>query len=146
MRLVIHARQVVVAMLIGLGTPGCASAVPGTGPAPVDSVVKSGQWGGQHIAMTVVASGTDIEFDCGKASVSGTIETDRDGAFAAAGTFQPERPGPTRPDGPPPRPMRLSGTVKDDTMQVTVVLTDQNEEVGTFTLSFGAAPRLIKCR
>ena len=42
--------------------------------------------------------------------------------------------------------MRLSGTVKGDDMQVKVVLTDRDEEVGTFTLSFGGAARLIKCR
>jgi hypothetical protein len=146
MRLGIRTGHFIAAMLIGFVTPGCAMAVPGTGPAPVDSVVKSGQWGGQHIAMTVAASGTDIEFDCGKATVPGTIEIDRNGVFTATGTFLQERPGPTRPDGPPQRPMRVSGTVKDDTMQVNVVLTDQNEDVGTFTLSFGGAARLIKCR
>jgi hypothetical protein len=138
-------RPLVAVMLIGFATPGCAD-VRGTAPEQVDSVVKSGPWGGQHIAMTVVAAGADIEFDCGKATVPGTIDTRRDGRFTATGTFQPERPGPTRPDGPPPRPMRLSGTVKGDTMQVTVVLTDQNEDVGTFTLNFGGTPRLIKCR
>jgi hypothetical protein len=36
--------------------------------------------------------------------------------------------------------------VKGDDMQVKVLLTDQNEDVGSFTLSFGASPRLIKCR
>src|SRR5215831_13214248 len=143
MQLAIRTRRVLAAMLIGFATPGCATA---TAPAPVETAVKSGPWGGQHIAMTVAASGTDIEFDCGKATVPGAIETDNNGAFTAAGTFQPERPGPTRPDAPPPRPMRLSGTVKDDSMQVTIVLTDQNEEVGTFTLTFGGTPRLIKCR
>jgi len=142
MRLANRSRRVLAAMLIGFATPGCASA---TAPASVDTV-KSGQWGGQHIVMTVAASRTDIEFDCGKATVDGAIETDTNGAFTASGTFQPERPGPTRPDAPPPRPMRLSGSVKNDGMQVTVVLTDQNEEVGTFTLTFGGTPRLIKCR
>src|SRR5215470_2447642 len=137
-----RARHLIAAMLIGFATPGCATA---TAPAPVDTAVKSGQWGGQHIAMTVAQSRTDIEFDCGKATVSGAIETDSKGAFTAAGTFQPERPGPTRPDGPPPRPMRLAGTVKDDSMQVSVVLTDHSEDLGTFTLTFGGAPRLVKC-
>ena len=74
------------------------------------------------------------------------MDTDRRGAFAVTGSFQPERPGPTGREAPPPRPMRLSGTVKGDEMQVTVRLTDSNEEVGTFTLTFGAAPRLVKCR
>jgi hypothetical protein len=63
-----------------------------------------------------------------------------------AGTFQPERPGPTTPDAPPDRPMRLTGRVQGDEMQVKIVLTDRDEEIGSFTLGFNAAPRLIKCR
>jgi hypothetical protein len=145
MRLGIRRGRVIAAMLVALVMPSCASDVHGTEPALLDSV-KSGQWGGQHLAMTVAAAGTDIEFDCGKATVAGAIETDRDGSFTATGTFLQERPGPTTPDGPPQRPMRLSGTVKGDDMQVRIVLTDRDEDVGTFTLSFGGAVRLIKCR
>jgi hypothetical protein len=110
------------------------------------SAVKAGRWGGAHIAMTVAEDRTDIEFDCASASVAGAIDTDRSGAFSVTGTFQPVRPGPTRPTGPPSRPMRLSGTVDGDEMHVTVVLTDQNEDVGTFALTFGRTPRLVKCR
>ena len=146
MRLAIRTGHVIVAMLVGCVTPGCAMNGRGTEPAPVTPVVKSGPWGGQHIAMTVAAAGTDIEFDCGKATVSGAIDTDRDGAFTATATFLPERPGPTTREAPPQRPARLSGTVKGDDMQVKVVLTDQNEDVGTFTLTFGGAARLVKCR
>src|SRR6185295_7027460 len=113
---------------------------------PLDSVVKSGQWGGQHLAMTVAPSGAEVEFDCGKATVTGAIDTDRDGAFTATGVFLQERPGPTRVGGPPQRPMRLSGAVKGNDMQVRIVLTDRDEEVGTFTLTFGTAARLTKCR
>lgn len=145
MRLAIRTRNLIVAMLVGLVTPGCAAGVRATEPARVDSV-KAGPWGGQHIAMTVAQSGMDIEFDCGKATVTGAIETDRDGAFTATGTFLQERPGPTTPDGPPQRPMRLSGTVKGDDMQVNIVLTDRDEDVGTFTLSFGGAAKLTRCK
>jgi hypothetical protein len=110
------------------------------------AAVKTGQWGGTHIAMTVAADRTSIEFDCATASVAGPIDIDRDGAFSVTGTFQPERPGPIGRDAPAPRPMRLSGTVKGDDMQLRVLLTDQNEDAGTFVLTFGAAPRLVKCR
>jgi hypothetical protein len=146
MRLAIRTANVIVAMLVGLVTPGCATGVRATEPAQVESALKSGPWGGQHIAITVAQSGMDIEFDCGKATVTGAIDTDRDGAFTATGTFLQERPGPTTPGGPPQRPMRLSGTVKGDDMQVKIVLTDRDEDVGTFTLSFGGAARLTKCR
>jgi hypothetical protein len=146
MRLAIRTSHVIAVMLVGFATPSYAMNATRTGPARLDSSVKAGQWGGQHIAMTVAPSRTDIEFDCGKATVTGAIDTDRDGAFTATGTFLHERPGPTTPDGPPRRPMRLSGTVKGDDMQVKVLLTDRDEDVGTFELSFGAGARLVKCR
>jgi len=123
----------------GVATCGAAFMAP-------DTNVKAGQWGGPHVAMTVAAERADIEFDCGHASVDGAIPLDRDGAFTVAGTFLQERPGPTRPEGPPRRPMRLTGSVKDDTMNMRVTLTDQNEDIGSFTLAFGADARLVKCK
>jgi hypothetical protein len=111
-----------------------------------DSNVKTGRWGGPHVAMMVTSERTDIEFDCGQASVDGAIRLGNDGAFTATGMFLQERPGPTKPEGPPRRPMRLTGRVKDDAMDMRVTLTDQNEDIGSFTLSFGADARLVKCK
>jgi hypothetical protein len=124
------------------GSTGPGGTLLGSTPMPV----KSGQWGGPHIAMTVASSKTDIEFDCGKATIGGPIDADRDGAFAVTGTFMPERPGPTTPDAPPSRPMRMTGSVKGDDMHVTIVLTDKDETIGDFTLTFGTVARLTKCR
>src|SRR5262245_55090316 len=96
--------RIVMAMAIVFAMPGCATDVHGLEPASVDTV-KTGGWGGQHNAMTVASGGASIEFDCGKATVSSALTTDRDGAFPVTGTFQPERPGPTTPEGLPQRPM-----------------------------------------
>ena len=123
----------------GVATCGAAFSAP-------DANIKAGRWGGPHVVMMVTSERTDIEFDCGQASIDGAIPLDRDGAFTATGTFLQERPGPTRPDGPPRRPMRLDGGVKDDTMDMRVTLTDQNEDIGSFTLAFGADARLVKCK
>jgi hypothetical protein len=134
--------------LCGAAVAACllsACAMSATPMAP-DSPVKAGQWGGAHIAMTVAAAATEIEFDCGRATAPGTIETDSEGRFATNGTFLQERPGPTTPDGPTKRPMRLSGTVKGNDMQMSIVLTDSNEDLGSFTLTFGATSRLVKCK
>ena len=122
---------------------GCAM---GAIPTQPDATVKAGQWGGPHISMSVAAASTEIEFDCGRATVPGSIEIDRDGNFVATGTFLQDRPGPTTPAGPAQRPMRLSGTVKGDDMQVSIVLTDSSEDVGSFTLTFDTTPRLVKCK
>lgn len=138
--------RLAVSMLMACAASSCGSMAPrGTLPGH-EAPVKSGDWGGQHIAMTVSSSKTDIEFDCGKATISGAIEADPDGAFTANGTFLPERPGPTTPDAPPSRPMRVTGTVKGSDMQVRIVLTDKDEAIGEFSLALGTAAKLFKCR
>ena len=114
--------------------------------AAPDSNLKAGPWAGPHVTMMVTSERTTLEFDCGQASVDGTIPLDRDNAFSVTGTFVQERPGPTTPSGPPRRPMRLTGSIKDDTMSMRVTLTDQNEDLGSFTLAFGADAHLVKCK
>jgi hypothetical protein len=131
------------ALLAACVLSGCAMAATPTQP---EVGVRAGQWGGPHISMTVAEASTEIEFDCGRATVPGTIETDRDGRFVITGTFLQDRPGPTTPNGPAQRPMRLSGTVKGDDMQVSIVLTDSDENLGSFTLTFGTTARLVKCK
>src|SRR6476660_7197805 len=131
MRLITIRSRVAAPLLLACVAWSCGSMGPrGMSPGPVVAPVKSGQWGGQHIAMTVAASKTEIEFDCGKATVSGALDADPDGGFTATGAYQPERPGPATPDAPASRPMRATGTVKGDDMQVKIVLTDKDETVG----------------
>jgi hypothetical protein len=138
----IAASVLVACAVSNCGSMGSRGSQPDSAAAPV----KPGDWGGPHIAMTVAAAKTDIEFDCGKATITGAIDTDPNGAFAVTGTFMPERPGPTTPDAPASRPMRVSGTVKADDMQVTIVLTDKDEAIGDFSLTLGTVARLTKCR
>jgi hypothetical protein len=147
MRLINARSRLAASVLVACAASSCGSMGPrGTLPGHTTAPVKSGQWGGQHIAMTVAASKTDIEFDCGKATISGALDADADGVFTATGTFLAERPGPTTPDAPASRPMRATGTVKGDEMQVKIVLTDRDEAVGDFSLTLGTAARLVKCR
>jgi hypothetical protein len=148
MWIAVRAGNAAAAVLVALVTPtlSCAMSIAPSTLPPADVVVKAGQWGGQHIEMTVADNQTTIEFDCGRAAVSGRMTVDRSGGFDVAGQYFPEAPGPTRRDEPPPRPLRLSGTVRADSMQVQVVLTDTKDVIGEFSLGFGAAARLIKCR
>lgn len=139
--------RIAASVLLACAASSCGSMGPrGTRPGSTETPVKAGQWGGPHIAMTVASSKTDIEFDCGKAAINGAIDADPDGAFAVTGTFLPERMGPTTPDAPPSRPMRMTGGVKGDDMHVTIVLTDKDEAIGDFTLTLGTVARLTKCR
>jgi hypothetical protein len=139
--------RIAVSVLVACAATSCGNMRPlGRVLDSTPTPVKSGQWGGPHIAMTVAPSKTDIEFDCGRATIGGAIDADPDGGFAVNGTFTPERPGPTTRDAPPSRPMRMTGSVKGDDMHVTIVLTDKDETLGDFSLTLGTVPRLMKCR
>ncbi len=147
MRMTPMRSRMAASVLVACAASSCGSMGPrGTLPGSTAAPVKSGDWGGPHIAMTVAQAKTDIEFDCGKATISGAIDADADGAFAVTGTFMPERPGPTTPDAPPSRPMRMTGNVKGDDMHATIVLTDKDESIGDFSLTLGTLARLTKCR
>jgi len=42
-------------------------------------------------------------------------------------------------------PARYDGRVSRETLQLTVTVTDTQQLVGSFTLTRGAAPRLVRC-
>jgi hypothetical protein len=109
--------------------------------------VPAGEWNGQHIALSVTASGATVEFDCAHGTINGTLTLDANNHFAVNGTFVREHGGPTREDEASKGvPASYTGTLKDDTLTVTVELTDSKESVGVFTLTRGGAGRLFKCR
>ncbi len=110
------------------------------------SRVPSGAWGGAHIALDVTDAGATVTFDCAKGTISAPLLLDRDGRFALAGTFAPERGGPTRKDGERARPARYTGSLHESTLTVAVLLTENSETVGTFTLTRGGAARLVRCQ
>ena len=108
--------------------------------------VPSGRWAGEHVVMEVTSSGATLEFDCAHGTIDGRLTVDSDGRFDAAGSFTRERGGPTRENESRGVPARYSGSVKDSTLTVTIVLTASKETVGTFTLRHGAQARLFKCK
>lgn len=104
-------------------------------------------WGGDHVRLEVTRSGAELEFDCATGTITEQLP-ETDGAFSLKGTFTPERGGPTR-DGETSRTNAIySGTIKNDTMSLRIVLTgqDNDREVGTFALMKGRAVNLMKCR
>jgi hypothetical protein len=108
--------------------------------------VPSGTWAGEHIVLEVTAAGATVEFDCAHGTIAGALILDGAGRFDVAGSFTRESGGPTRQDSGRAEPARYSGSLKDSTLTVTVVLTESRDTVGVFTLKRGAAPRLIKCK
>jgi hypothetical protein len=106
-------------------------------------------WGGDHVRLEVITSGAELEFDCATGTITGALP-ETDGTFSLKGTLTPERGGPTR-DGETSRiDATYSGTIKNDTMSLRIVLAganrDKDGEAATYVLVKGRAGKLMKCR
>jgi hypothetical protein len=125
-----------VAALLGLAS--CAR-VP-TGPLP------PGEWGGQHIGLTVLDRGATVEYDCASGTIDEPLHIDSRGGFLAVGTHTRGHGGPARIDEVPDRhPARYAGYTDGRTMTLTVTLSDSGELLGTFKLVRGTSPAVFKC-
>lgn len=101
-------------------------------------------WGGEHVMLSTSSTGATLEFDCATGQITQPIVVDKKGNFDVAGTFTPQHGGPVRKDeSTPTHPAHYSGHVEGDTMTLKVIRDQQ--EIGTFTLTRGAQPKLMKC-
>src|SRR5260370_15480914 len=108
--------------------------------------IASGSWGGQHIRMDVGANSATIEYDCANGSITGPLSLASNRHFTWHGTHVMEHGGPVRSDETANQhPASYSGWIKDDTMTLTVKLTDKNQTIGTFSLTHGRAGKVFKC-
>ena len=108
--------------------------------------LPAGVWGGQHVRAEVNESGAAFEFDCARGSIAQAILLDGNGKFDLTGKFATEHAGPVRDEESNERPVRYSGSVKDQEMTLTITDTNTKEVIGTFTLKHGSDGRLMKCR
>ena len=107
--------------------------------------IATGVWGGQHINIKVGTNSASIEYDCASGVIDGPLVVDSDGNFKLRGTHRMERGGPVRSDEEPRQiPATYIGSVKGNTMTLTLKLADSDEE--TFTLERGKHGELFKCR
>ena len=108
--------------------------------------IPTGEWGGTHISMNVGERSASIEFDCAHGEIPGPLTIDGEGKFHLPGTFTPERGGPVRADETPQaRAATYSGTIKGNTMTLTLKVTGTND-TETFTLEKGKPAELFKCK
>lgn len=101
-------------------------------------------WGGQHIGLVITVSGATVEYDCAEGEILEPIRL-VDGTFDALGLHYMGMGGPIGVDRVHPRPARYRGSVKGNEMTMTVTLNDTQEKVGTYTLTRGASPHVVKC-
>jgi hypothetical protein len=109
--------------------------------------LPTGTWGGSHIRIQVGTRSATIEYDCANGTIEGPLTIDRKGRFSWRGTHNREHGGPIRIDEKPNgRPAIYSGSVKGDTMTLTVKLADTKEVIDTYTLKRGSLGRVFKCK
>jgi hypothetical protein len=105
-----------------------------------------GTWGGDHVSLTVIGTGSHAEFDCAHGDTPGPFTVDARGVFNVSGTFVRERGGPIRVgDTPDSHPAMYFGSATANRMALTVQLTDTKEVIGTFALLKDAPGRVVKC-
>lgn len=108
--------------------------------------VRTGDWGGQHVAFSVSEQGVAVEFDCAHGRIDGPLRLDRRGRFEAEGRYTQERPGPVRRgEDAEGRPARYHGAVRGRVMTLRVTV-DDGTELGPFSLALGGRGRVVKCR
>jgi hypothetical protein len=112
-----------------------------------NSKLSAGNWGGMHIVIAVEQDAATVAYDCANGTITGPLTIDSRGRFSWRGNFTREGPGPVREDRPPKGlPAIYSGSVKSDTMTLTVKLADTKSVLGTFTLKRGNPGRVFKCK
>jgi hypothetical protein len=108
--------------------------------------VAPSEWGGEHIGLTVSATGATIEYDCASGTIDQPISAGSNGNFVANGTHTRGHGGPVREDEIPDRhPARYEGWTDGETMRLNVTLTDTGEKLGSFMLIRGQSPRVFRC-
>ncbi len=107
--------------------------------------IATGVWGGQHINIEVGEKSATIEYDCASGVIDGPLVVDGNGNFNLRGTHMMERGGPVRADeNPKEHPATYTGSIKGNTMTLTLKLADFDDE--TFTLEKGKQGELVKCK
>ncbi len=137
-------RNGILSVLLVAGWIGCALASPPKEEKKEPAL--TGSWGGPHVSLEITGETGKIEYDCAHGTLGLPVTLDREGRFEATGTHAAERGGPVR-EGEEDRgqPARYRGKVMGKTLTLTLILAGSGEEVGTFTLTRGAAGRLVKC-
>jgi len=109
--------------------------------------LSDGTWGGNHIRFEIDDGTVNIDFDCAHGSIGRPLTFDRQGRFSWRGSYTRERGGPIRlRDKINNLPATYSGSIKGDTMTLTVRPDDSSIEPQTFTLTRGSVGRVLKCK
>ena len=108
--------------------------------------MQNGVWGGDHILIEVTSTGATVMFECADGTIEESLVIDGNGRFDVRGVHIRRTGGPARSDQKPERlRARYSGSVKGNSMTLTVTLPDTNETEGTYSLTYNQRPELRRC-
>jgi hypothetical protein len=129
----------------GLGVLVVISLVACTGPsAPTE--LPPGQWGGEHISLTVSPTGASLEFDCAHGTVDEAPRLDPQGQINLRGMYVREHGGPIREGEPEDsHPALYFGQLQGPSVLLSIRLTDVGMQIGPYVAQLGQQPRLVKC-
>ncbi|HEV7388307.1 MAG TPA: hypothetical protein VGN73_06835 [Gemmatimonadaceae bacterium] len=101
-----------------------------------------GTWGGDNAGMIVTGTDVHVHIGCTLGDAVGPIATDANGRFEATGTYNVDA---YPVDRGIVHPARFSGQIVDQTMTLTVTLTDTARVLGPVTLIYGKEPKMGPC-
>jgi hypothetical protein len=128
---------VVAAILLSAAGP-CAADLAGP--------IAPSEWGGDHVGLTVSATGGVLEYDCASGTIDQPIVAATNGNFVAQGTHTIGHGGPIMVGEIPDRhPARYEGWTDGEKMTLGVTITDTGQKLGDFTLVRGQSPHVFRC-
>lgn len=126
--------------IAGIAALVAALACASTSTTPITEV--SGTWGGDDAGLIATDTSAHVHIGCTLGDTKGKIVADLDGHFSISGTYNVD----AYPiDRGILHPANFSGTISGKTMTLTVVLTDNNRQLGPVTLTLGKEPKMGPC-
>jgi hypothetical protein len=103
-----------------------------------------GEWGGEHVSLTITDAGSSLLFDCAVGTIPGPFTVDAQGRFDLSGTFTPGTGGPEPITPRPAQGATYSGRVSGQSMSLTVAI-DGDLPAFSYELKQGEPPQLFLC-
>ena len=124
----------------------CFLVAAGPCSTEVAGPVAPSEWGGDHVGLTVSATGGTLEYDCASGTIDQPVVAAANGNFVAQGTHTIGHGGPIMVGEIPDRhPARYDGWTDGETMRLSVTLTDTGQKLGEFKLVRGQSPHVFRC-
>ena len=114
------------------------------GGGPALERVPEGPWGGEHVALLVVAEGAVVELDCAHGEITAPLRLDAEGGFDLPG-YHVRDVGPVS-DPENRRSAIYSGTYDGRRLTLSFTVLEDGEAGGPFTAFPGAPAQLQECR